>query len=157
MYVIPVVFQSKYKLYPYFTFGKAGRLEVGKCSSRGGSRGMYITFASAMRIRQPTLALKPRGDVTKNPKQGCQWPQKWTCIRQKLLKKKVEMLNPSRMMHRSHPSRYWTWLKCHSCTINLISKLVFFITFKHSKLRTSWYFIVNVQDLRMVVPFGFTV
>ena len=23
-----------------------------------------------------TMALKPRGDVTRNPKQGCQWPQK---------------------------------------------------------------------------------
>ena len=29
------------------------------------------------RIKQtPTLALKPRGDVTRNPKQGYQWPQK---------------------------------------------------------------------------------
>ena len=28
-------------------------------------------------IRLPTLALKPRGDVT-SPKQGYQWPQKWT-------------------------------------------------------------------------------
>ena len=51
-------------------------------------RGTYITFASAMWIRQPTLALKPRGDVTRNQKQGYQWPQKWTCVRQKLLKKK---------------------------------------------------------------------
>ena len=32
----------------------------------------YITFASAMWIRQPTLALKPRGDVSRNPKQGYQ-------------------------------------------------------------------------------------
>ena len=66
----------------------AGCQEVGKCSTRGGSRGMYITFASAMQIRQPTLALKPRGDVTRNPKQGYQWPQKWTCVRPKTLKKK---------------------------------------------------------------------
>ena len=57
-------------------------------STRGGSRGTYITFASAMRLRQPTLALKPRGDVTRNPKQGYQWPQKWTCVRQKLYKKR---------------------------------------------------------------------
>ena len=66
---------------------RAGRQEIGKCNTRGGSRGTYITFASAMRIRQPTLALKPRGDVTRNPKQGYQWPQKWTCVRQKLFKK----------------------------------------------------------------------
>ena len=59
------------------------------CSTRGGSQGTYITFASAMRIRQPALALKPRGDVTRNPKQGYQWPQNRTCVcvRQKYLKK----------------------------------------------------------------------
>ena len=48
----------------------------------------YITFVSTMRIRQPTLALKPRGDVTIIPKQGYQWPQKWTCVSQKLFLKK---------------------------------------------------------------------
>ena len=32
---------------------------------------------------EPTLALKPRGDVTRSPKQGYQWPQKWTCVQQK--------------------------------------------------------------------------
>ena len=29
---------------------------------------------------EATLALKPRGDVTRNPKQGYQWPQKRTCV-----------------------------------------------------------------------------
>ena len=33
---------------------------------------------------EPTLSFNPRGDVTKNPKQGYQWPQKRTCVRQKL-------------------------------------------------------------------------
>ena len=37
---------------------------------------------------EPTLALKPRGDVTRSPKQGYQWPHKWTCVQQKFLKKK---------------------------------------------------------------------
>ena len=60
------------------------------CSTRGGSQGTYITFASAMRIRQPTLPLKPRGDVTRNPKQGYQWPQNRTHVSaKKLLKKKI--------------------------------------------------------------------
>ena len=36
---------------------------------------------------EPTLALKPRGDVTRGPKQGYQWPQKWTCVQQKFKKK----------------------------------------------------------------------
>ena len=34
---------------------------------------------------EPTLALKPRGDVTISPKQGYQWPQKWTCVQQKVV------------------------------------------------------------------------
>ena len=56
----------------------AGCQEVGKCSTRGESLGMYITFASAKIANkaEPTLALKPRGDVTRNPKQGYQWPLK---------------------------------------------------------------------------------
>ena len=37
---------------------------------------------------EPTLALKPRGDVTRSLKQRYQWPQKWTCVRQKFLKNK---------------------------------------------------------------------
>ena len=50
---------------------------VGKCSTRAISQGMYITFASAKANKaEPTLALKPRGDVTRNPKQGYQWPSK---------------------------------------------------------------------------------
>ena len=34
---------------------------------------------------EPTLALKPRGDVTRSPKQGSQWPHKWTCVQQKFI------------------------------------------------------------------------
>ena len=80
------------------------------CSTRGGSQARYITFASAMRIRQPTLALKPRGDVTRNPKQGYQWPQNRTCVcvRQKYFKKRrynlhilnIETLSPSTRLLR---------------------------------------------------------
>ena len=32
---------------------------------------------------EPTLALKPRGGITRSPKQGYQWPRKWTCVQQK--------------------------------------------------------------------------
>ena len=39
---------------------------------------------------EPTLTLNPRGDVTRNPKQGYQWPQKRTCVCQKLFKKKTK-------------------------------------------------------------------
>ena len=54
-------------------------------------RGMYITPASAKVNKvEPTLALKPRGDVTRNLKQGYQWPQNRTrvCVRQKFKKKR---------------------------------------------------------------------
>ena len=30
-----------------------------------------------------TQALKPREDITRSPKQGYQWPEKWTCVQQK--------------------------------------------------------------------------
>ena len=39
---------------------------------------------------EPTLALKPRGDITTSPKQVYQWPQKLTCVLQKFLKRKKE-------------------------------------------------------------------
>ena len=43
---------------------------------------------------EPTLALKPRGDMTRSPKQGYQWPHKWTCVtcKQKFKKKKIQYL-----------------------------------------------------------------
>ena len=71
---------------------QAGCQEVGTCSARGGSQGTYITFSYTMQIRQPTLALKPRGDITRNPKQGYQWPQNRTHVSaQKTLKKKCHV------------------------------------------------------------------
>ena len=59
-----------------------------------------------MWIRQPTLALKSRGDVTRNPKQGYQWPQKWTCMSAKSFKEKLEGVKISviRILRR-HPLR----------------------------------------------------
>ena len=77
----------------------ADRQEVGKCSTRAESWGMYITFASAKKIAnkaEPTLALKPRGDVTRNPKQGYQWPQKKGHVSAKNFKKKQKLINLSK-------------------------------------------------------------
>ena len=51
----------------------AGCKEVSMCSTRGGFQVMCITFTSAkVNKAEPTLTLKPRGDVTRNPKQGYQ-------------------------------------------------------------------------------------
>ena len=44
----------------------------------------YVRLHKKANKAEPTLALKPKGDITRNPKQGYQWPQKWTCVRQKL-------------------------------------------------------------------------
>ena len=41
---------------------------------------------------EPTLASKPRGDVTRSPKQAYQWPHKWTCVQQKFKKKKKKKI-----------------------------------------------------------------
>ena len=43
---------------------------------------------------EPTLALKPRGDLTSSPKQGYQWPQKWTCVQQNFFLKKKKLSPP---------------------------------------------------------------
>ena len=56
---------------------------------------MYITFASTkVNKAEPTLGLKPRGDVTRNPKQGYQWHQNRTrvCVCQKHLNKLTHFL-----------------------------------------------------------------
>ena len=54
---------------------------VNRCRTRGGSQQMYITFASTkVNEEEPTLALKPRLDITRNPKQGYLWPQNRTHI-----------------------------------------------------------------------------
>ena len=42
---------------------------------------------------EPTLALKPKGDVTRSPKQGYQWPHKKDSCPPKILKRKVCLRN----------------------------------------------------------------
>ena len=54
---------------------RADRQEVGKCSTRGESWGTNRNANKA----EPTLALKPRGDVTRNPKQVPVAPKKDMC------------------------------------------------------------------------------
>ena len=62
------------------------------CSIRDGSQGNvhYICVRKKVYKAEPTLALKPRGDVTRNLKQGYHWPPKRTRVRQKLFKKNNE-------------------------------------------------------------------
>ena len=57
----------------------ASRKEVSRCRTRGESQGMCnVTQTPPLSLNkaEPTLALKPRGDITRSPKQGYQWPHK---------------------------------------------------------------------------------
>ena len=56
-----------------------GHQGVGRCRTRSESQGTCnVTHTPLLSVNkaEPTLALKPRGDVTRNPKQGYQWPHK---------------------------------------------------------------------------------
>ena len=57
-------------------------------TGRGVALEVYLGFKDIrlhqVQIRLPILSLKPRGDATRSPKQGYQWPQRWTCVHQKL-------------------------------------------------------------------------
>ena len=41
---------------------------------------VYHLCLYQLQIRLATLALKPKGDVTRSLKQGYPWAQKWTCV-----------------------------------------------------------------------------
>ena len=68
-----------------------GHQEVGRCHGRGEPQGMcnitHMPLLSSNKA-EPTLALKPRGDVTRSPKQEYQWPHKKDSCPPKILKKK---------------------------------------------------------------------
>ena len=57
----------------------SGCQKVGRCCTRGESQGMCnVTHTPPLSSNkaEPTLALKPRGHVTRSPKQEYQWPHK---------------------------------------------------------------------------------
>ena len=54
----------------------AGCQGFSRCRTRGQSQGTYHVHLCQVRIRLPTLALKPGGDVTRSPNEGFQWPHK---------------------------------------------------------------------------------
>ena len=70
----------------------AGRQEVGRCHTRGESQGMCnVTHMPPLSSNkaEPTLALKPRGLITRSPKQGYTVaPQKGLMSSKNLKKKK---------------------------------------------------------------------
>ena len=62
---------------------------VSRCHSRGESEESIVCRRGSTQARESTLALKPRADITRSPKQGYQWPHKRTCVLQKFLKKNM--------------------------------------------------------------------
>ena len=68
----------------------AGRQEVNRYNTTGESQGtcnITRTPLPSADKAEPTLALKPRGDITRSPKQGYQWPHKKDSCPPKILKK----------------------------------------------------------------------
>ena len=55
----------------------APEVDLGECT-------LHSPMRKANKV-EPTLALKTRGDVTRNPKQGYQWPPKRICVSAKEL------------------------------------------------------------------------
>ena len=74
----------------------AGCQEVVRCHTRGEYKGTcnvtHMPLLSSNKA-EPTLALKPRGDVTGSPKQGYQWPHKKDSCPPKIFKKKFSQFN----------------------------------------------------------------
>ena len=71
-----------------------GHQEVSRCHTRGESQGTCnITGTPPLSSNkaEPILALKPRGNVTRSPKQGYQWPHKKDSCTPKNFKKKKKI------------------------------------------------------------------
>ena len=79
----------------------AGCQEIGMCSIRGGSWGMYITFASAKSNPEETSP-EIQNRVTNGPK-------KRTCVRQKLLKKGEKFQKPGNQHIQKKNMDQGTW------------------------------------------------
>ena len=55
---------------------KCGHQEVSRCRTSGKIWGIQCAEVTKHAMRESTLALKPRADVTRSPKQGYQWSHK---------------------------------------------------------------------------------
>ena len=77
-----------WKMYILSLYGKQKLSTMDEDFRSCGNQNNHVSIVYHVRLCQvqiilPTLALKPRRDVTRSPKQGYQWPQKWTCLHQK--------------------------------------------------------------------------
>ena len=60
----------------------AGHQEDGRCRIRGKSEESVACRQGSTQVRESTLALKLRADITSSPKEGYQWPHKRTDVLQ---------------------------------------------------------------------------
>ena len=72
----------------------ASEVDLGECT-------LHLPLQKVNKA-EPTLALKPRGDVTRNPKQGCQWPQKGHVCPTKKKKKNLNKTIGFSKLHLSY-------------------------------------------------------
>ena len=61
----------------------------GRCHTRGESEESVVHRQGSTHVRESTLALKRRADITRSPKQGYQWPHKKDLCPTNILKKKL--------------------------------------------------------------------
>ena len=134
----------------------AGRQEVGRCHTRGESQGMCnITHMPGLSTNkaEPTLALKPRGDITRSPKQGYQWPpKKGRMSSKKILKKKKNKIKLFTIaIDYSDENHQFFFAKkiCqrHVRVLHVITKITFqftfFINFIRALLETTILFYIQ--------------
>ena len=62
---------------------------VGRCRTRGESEESVVRRQGSTQARESTLALKPKADVTRSPKQGYQWPHEKDLCPPKIFLKKI--------------------------------------------------------------------
>ena len=103
----------------------AGCHEVSRCSTRDGSQGMYFTFAATKTNKaEPTLALKPRGNLTRNPcTSGSKIGQVYVFAKHLFNKKNWMRLNQKNKLPASTSSTTAFVNDVHQCTIRLLEFL----------------------------------
>ena len=86
-------------------------------------------YPQSLNKAETTLALKPRGDVTRSPKQGYQWPQKWACVQQNLKKKKKFLIGVLqwqiyyKIYFEAYINKQYFWLKNNTAQLERESRI----------------------------------
>ena len=95
-------------------FQKTDLYTVSRCRTRGESE----DHTSEKARKGSTLALKPRADVTRSPKQGISGPTKRTYVLKKFLKKKKKKKSSRKLIKEDEDLRQRPWVEA---TISCVS------------------------------------